>query len=260
MITSTDNKRLKNISLLLKKASARKQQSLFIAEGERLLFETPSDLIDSVFAAESFAAKPENEEKLKKLCPEYEVVKDEVFNKIADTVTPQGVLGVIRQPGWNLGELLSNEKNDFILILNGVQDPGNLGTMMRTAEGAGVSFVLADKNTVDLFNPKVVRATMGSIFRLPFVVTEDLKGALGALKNRGVITYAAHLKGERSYFECDYKRPTAFIIGNEGNGIEDEIANAAGELIKIPMGGKLESLNAAMSAGILMYEVLRQRS
>jgi len=143
--------------------------------------------------------------------------------------------------------------------LESIQDPGNLGTMLRTGEGAGISGVIMNQTTVDLFNPKTIRSTMGSIYRVPFYVTKDLKSTIKDLKSQGILVYAAHLKGTLCYDEPDYKMPTAFMIGNEGNGLSDEIAECADTYIKIPMQGKVESLNAAISATLLMYETNRQR-
>ena len=115
------------------------------------------------------------------------------------------------------------------------------------------------RDTVDIFNPKTIRSTMGSIYRMPFLYTEDLKKDISELQKEGVHFYAAHLKGKASYDEADYQKPSAFLIGNEGNGLTDEITALADHKIKIPMKGKVESLNAAVSATILMYETMRQR-
>lgn len=151
------------------------------------------------------------------------------------------------------------QENGIWLILENVQDPGNLGTMFRTGEGAGISGVIMDKCTVDIYNPKTIRSTMGSIFRLPFYITEDLHETIRQLQRRKICVYAAHLEGSVCYDEPDYRTGTAFLIGNEGNGLTAETTRLADAYIRIPMGGQLESLNAAMAAGILMYEANRQR-
>ena len=152
-----------------------------------------------------------------------------------------------------------NKEQPHILILESIQDPGNLGTMIRTGEGAGISGIIMNKTTVDIFNPKTVRATMGSLYRVPFFIAEDLTEAIAKLKENGIRLYAAHLKGKMSYDKPDYTNPCGFLIGNEGNGLSDEIADLADNYIKIPMAGKVESLNAAISATLLMYECSRQR-
>ncbi len=177
---------------------------------------------------------------------------------MSDTVTPQGILAVIRMPEYTLQDVLCGDET-HLLILENVQDPGNLGTMFRTGEGAGVSGLILSRDTVDVFMPKVIRSTMGAIFRVPFVIAEDLQETLAEVQAAGVKLYAAHLRGEQMYDAYDYTGATGFLIGNEGNGLTDETADQADVYIRIPMGGKLESLNAAMAAGILMYEVNRQR-
>ena len=188
----------------------------------------------------------------------YEIVSDNVFKSVSDTQTPQGILCVIKKPEYALEEMLKGEQT-HLLILESIQDPGNLGTMVRTGEGAGITGVIMNQTTVDLFNPKTIRSTMGSIYRVPFFVTKDLAGTISLLKEQQVNVYAAHLKGTLSYDEPDYKKKTAFLIGNEGNGLSDEIADLADTYIKIPMQGQVESLNAAISASLLMYETGRQR-
>ena len=154
---------------------------------------------------------------------------------------------------------LLKKKNPMFLVLEDLQDPGNLGTMLRTGEGAGISGVIMNQSTVDLFNPKTIRSTMGSIYRVPFFVTDDLEQTILELKSQGIKVYAAHLKGTLCYDEPDYRGPSAFLIGNEGNGLSDVVADCADTYIKIPMQGQVESLNAAISAALLMYETSRQR-
>ena len=144
-------------------------------------------------------------------------------------------------------------------VLHQLQDPGNAGTIIRTGEGAGVSGVFLTKTCVDITNPKVIRATMGSVYRIPFLYVEDVVSLKQQLQDRGIRFFAAHLQGKNSYDREDYKGGTAFLIGNEGKGLTDQAAEAADCLIRIPMCGQVESLNAAMAAGILMYEAARQR-
>ena len=152
-----------------------------------------------------------------------------------------------------------DEKAPFLMILEDLQDPGNMGTILRTAEGAGVTGIILSKNCVDLYNPKVIRSTMGSIYRMP-VMQADLLEILPVLKENKIQTYAAHLKGKNWYHEEDYTEGTAFFIGNEGNGLSDELSDSADCLIKIPMEGKVESLNAAIASAVLMYEAHGQRA
>lgn len=145
------------------------------------------------------------------------------------------------------------------MILETVQDPGNLGTILRAGEGAGITGVLMDENTADIYNPKVIRSTMGSIYRVPFVTAAQLPQALSSLKKQGIRLFAAHLDGKQDYDQADYKGNTGFLIGNESRGLSEETAALADTLIKIPMEGNVESLNAAVAASVLMFESSRQR-
>jgi TrmH family RNA methyltransferase len=145
------------------------------------------------------------------------------------------------------------------MVLDNLQDPGNLGTIVRTAEGAGVDAVFMSKETVDIYNPKTIRSTMGSIYRMPVVYVEDVVELLESFRQKGIKSYAAHLQGEHSYDQENYTEGTAILIGNEGNGLRDEVSEKADIWVQIPMKGQVESLNAAIAASIMMFEVSRQR-
>lgn len=255
MITSTANKQVKNIIQLIKKAKERQAQKVFLAEGIRFFEEIPKERLRNVYVSESFLHKRESTEKLKGI--EYEAVSDAVFQRMSDTKTPQGILAVVRQPEYELEDLLMG-KQTHLFILEGIQDPGNLGTIFRTGEGAGVTGIVMS-GCADLFAPKTVRATMGSICRMPFYITRNLQKTITTIKEKEIPIYAAHLKGEKYYDAFNYQGAAAFMIGSEGNGLSEETAGRADIYLKIPMGGQLESLNAAMAAGIFMYEVNRQR-
>ncbi len=260
MIESTSNAGVKLVIGLKEKAKNRKKENAFVVEGPRMVFETPVHLLKKVYVAESFDFGVEEERKLLSLVQQsvtVEEVTDKVMKAMTDTVTPQGILAVVEKPEYKLSDLLAD--TPLLLVLETIQDPGNLGTIIRTAEGAGVTGIVMSKDTVDLFSPKVVRSTMGSLYRMPFYVAEDLPATVLELKEKGITFFAAHLQGKKCYDENDYRKPTAFFIGNEGNGLSDEIAALADEKILIPMAGQLESLNAAMAAGILSYEAARVR-
>ncbi len=256
MITSVSNERVKNVALLQKKARARKEQDCFVVEGARMAGEAEEDRLIEAFASESFLRRPENEALCARL--HAEPVSDRVMEAMSDTRTPQGIIAVIRRREAKPREMISSPA-PLILLLEHLQDPGNLGTILRTGEGAGVSGVLMSEDTVDIYNPKVIRSTMGSIYRVPFAYVPDLGRAAEELKGQGVHLYAAHLAGERSYDEEDYRRAAAFMIGNEGAGLSSSLAGMADGLVRIPMRGRVESLNAAVSAAILLYEADRQR-
>lgn len=254
MITSTANSRIKQVVQWQSKAKERKKDGVYLVEGLKMYQEAPAEDILEVYVSEDAESKVRELDK-----HSYEVVSTEVFRKMSDTQTPQGVLTVLRQPSYSLDELL-NRPTPLFVILENLQDPGNLGTILRTGEGAGVTGVVMTEQTVDIFNPKTIRATMGSIYRVPFVYISDIADTLKKLHEKGVHTYAAHLEGSTYYDTFSFREPTAFIIGNEGNGLRRETAEMAEHYLKIPMEGQVESLNAAMATGLLMYETHRQRS
>ena len=264
MITSSANSRVKQVIQWQTKAKERKKAGVFLTEGFKMYEEAPLESILEVYVAESALAFLEKmdakvektAEKLKKTG--YEVVADSLFKKMADTQTPQGILCVVKQPEYRLEEILKQDR-PLLMILENLQDPGNLGTIIRTGEGAGVTGVIMTAKTVDIFNPKVIRATMGSVFRVPFLYVEDMEDTLKKLKEKGIRTYAAHLAGREYYDSFSFTGGTAFLIGNEGNGLEKKTADLADSYLKIPMEGKVESLNAAIAASLLMYEAQRQR-
>ncbi len=261
MITSTANKKVKLIVQWQTKSRQRKQDGVFLAEGFKMYEEAPRELIREVYISETALGKARGDDKLfgKLQQTGYEEVTEEVFARISDTQTPQGVLTVLDRPQYLLEELVARE-NPFFVILENLQDPGNLGTIVRTGEGAGITGVIMTEQTVDLFNPKTIRATMGSIYRVPFVYVKDLEYTMKLLRERGVRSYAAHLQGTTYYQNMSFREPTAFLIGNEGNGLTDETARLADAYVKIPMEGSVESLNAAVATALLMYDVHRQRT
>ena len=256
MITAASNSRVKRLVQLNQKAKLRRTEDVFLVEGVKMFLEAPPEKLKEVYVSESFLEHCSCREQLEKTC--YEVVSDAVFDKISDTCTPQGILCVMEQFHYNMKELLQ-KKAPLFLVLENIQDPGNLGTMLRTGEGAGVDGVIMSRDTVDIYNPKVIRATMGSIYRVPFFYTQNLAQTIRELDAAGINTYAAHLKGKQWHTQADYTKGTAFLIGNEGNGLKEETAELANSYIRIPMEGKVESLNAAIAAAILMYEAGRQR-
>lgn len=267
MISSTANGRVKQVVSWQTKARERKKDGIFIVEGVRMYEEAPVEWIKETYVSEKFlkqimADKGRGDviwQKLQKTG--YEEVTEEVFSKMSDTQTPQGILCVVKRPIYNIEEMLSKkeENSPLLLVLEDLQDPGNLGTILRTGEGAGISGVIMSRDTVDVYNPKTIRSTMGSVYRVPHIYVEDIGSVLEILKGRGICTYAAHLAGKTYYDAFDFRKPCAFLIGNEGNGLKKETADRADHYLKIPMEGKVESLNAAMSAGLLVYEAHRQR-
>lgn len=269
MITSLSNEKVKYVRELATKARFRRKEGCYIAEGIKMFLEAPEDDIRKVYVSEHLynvlhyePDLPKNyricQEKLDRLT--FEIVLDPVFEKMAGTVTPQGILSLVRITRYSLEQLLEAEGKRLFVILENIQDPGNLGTILRTAEAAGVTGLIISSDSVSIHNPKVIRSTMGAIYRVPFVYTDDLPYVIGVLKDIGIQVYAATLSGNtKEYDAYDYRPETAFIIGNEGNGLSEETISRATAQIYIPMAGQGESLNASMAAGILMYEANRQR-
>ena len=256
-ITSTSNSQVKNVIALMKKSKARMEQGLFVVEGIKMFQELPDGWVDQVDVSESFEAAG-SMDAVRKICDPL-VVTDKVFAAMTDTCTPQGVLALVRQPVWELEQMISLSACPFFLILEQLQDPGNLGTILRTAEAAGCTGIVMSRDTVDIYNPKVIRSTMGAVYRVPFFYADRLEETVIRLREKGFMIYGAHLHGAVS-FECpDYKVPCACMIGNEGNGLTEPLASLAHQRIRIPMEGKAESLNAAVSAALIMYEAYRQR-
>lgn len=260
MITSGSNAKVKQVVQWQNKAKERRDAGIFLTEGFKLFREAPEEHVREVYLTEDALEKLESDAVLKEKIRHtgHEIVTGDIFSKMSDTKTPQGILCVMRRPEYTLDQLL-DASAPLLVVLENLQDPGNLGTILRTGEGAGITGVILGRETVDLFNPKAIRATMGSIFRVPFVCVEDLAQTILTMQSRGVRTYAAHLSGKNLYDSFSFPGGTAFLIGNEGNGLSPGIAKLADELLRIPMEGRVESLNAAVAASLLIYEVYRQR-
>lgn len=181
-------------------------------------------------------------------------VTENVFNVLTDVDTPQGILAVIKkQKAKDI-----DEQADYIVALDGVQDPGNLGTILRTMDSANLSQLIVSKNTVDAYSPKVVRSTMGSIYRVNVIEVEDLKTVLDNLKKKGFETVVTSLDTDNSIYDVDYSKKIV-VIGNEANGVSKEIQEQADKKVKITMLGKTESLNVSVATGIMIYEYVRQK-
>lgn len=253
MITSASNSRIKQVSALVRKSREREETGLFTAEGVRIFSEIPENLLKEVYVSESF----EKENQAFLAGRDYETVSDSVFEKLCDTKSPQGILAVVKKPEADFRKMLSG--NPLLVILEDLQDPGNLGTIFRTAEGAGASGIILSGKCADIYSPKCIRSTMGSVFRVPFVISDDLTETAEELKKAGIRVLAAHLKGKVSYTREDYRTGCAICIGNEGRGLSDALAGAASALVTIPMEGQLESLNAAVAAALLLYKAHEQR-
>ena len=252
MITSTTNQQVKHVQKLQKSSKYRSEMGLFVVEGWRMLQEIPEDFVEKIYLLESESSGLTNIG-LDKVT----TVSDQVLKAMSREVSPQGIIGIAKMKPVDY-ELTSGE-NPLIVALDCVQDPGNLGTIIRTAEAAGVDQVILSKGTVDLYNPKVVKSTMGAIYRMSIMKDVDLVDYLQAMKKKNIAVYAAHLEGEIDHFHFNYTQGTCFVMGNEGNGLSDVVAKQTSDYLKIPMQPEAESLNVAMATGILIYEAVRQR-
>lgn len=259
MISSTANPQIKNIIQLQKKSKERFKQGLFVIEGIKMFEESLEyGNVVKAYVANSLYEEiiREKEDYFKQIA--YEVVTDAVFKEISDTLTPQGILAIVKMPKYSLEDMIRAKQTNLVL-LEDIRDPGNLGTILRTAEGAGFSGIILSKESVDMYNPKVIRSTMGAIYRVPFFYVDNFLETLAYLKEHDITIYAAHLQSDYHYDEVTYEDRCAIMIGNEANGLSDDSSKCSSKYIKIPMMGKVESLNAAVATSILMYEIYRQR-
>ena len=256
IITSKDNEFIKNIKKL-KDKKYRDERNEFIVEGIKMVGEAIKEEanIKNIIICDDCYNNCEIPSELK-----YEIAKrkityvsQKVFDTITDVTNPQGILAVVEKNKVNDIDY----KQDFFLILDDIQDPGNIGTILRTADSINLNQIIVSNKTADAFNPKVVRSTMGAIFRINVIVCEDLSSVISQLKKHKVKIAATDLKTDKSIYDVDYKK-TAVIIGNEANGVSEKLLERADVKIKIPMTGKTESLNAAVATGIILYEKQRQ--
>lgn len=256
-ISSKDNEKIKYTKSLLK-TKGRTSESKFIIEGYRILtlaVECNAD-IDYVFINEDFEQKEEHVEFVQVLEQKKIRVyktKNTIFNELVDTQNTQGILAVVKFKKKTLENDLTDDSN-FVLILDRIQDPGNMGTIIRTADAAGVDTIIALKGCVDIYNPKVIRSTMGSIFGMNIInATQEESIRLLKLKNFDIVS--SYLDTDNFYNEIEYNYKVALVIGNEANGVNEDLISKSDVLVKIPIYGKAESLNAAISSAILMYEI-----
>ena len=253
LISSLQNAFIKK-AVGLKQRKNRDISGLFIIEGEKFINEVPNDWDCEIIIAESFrgdTSRYEHRENVR-------FVTDTVFRAISDTVTPQGILTIVRRKDYKL-EILDDIAKPFILLCEDMQDPGNLGTLLRTADAAGCDCVMLTKGSVDVYNPKVLRATAGSVFHIPVIERVEIADAVTQLRERGIRVFAASPSGGIPVYEINLAQQCAIMIGNESRGLSSRAFALADETICIPMPGRAESLNASAAAAMLIYEAVRQR-
>jgi len=254
IIQSSQNKIIKNV-LSLKEKKYRDECNCFIVEGLKFVDEIPNDWnIHSFIVSEQFANSKALNKYLEKA--KIYVVSDNLFTKLSDTKTPQGILAICEQKKYTLS---LDRHNHFIVFAEKISDPGNLGTLIRTADAAGCDAVIISENSTDVYSNKTIRATAGSIFHIPIIKGASVENTVATLKEHNVKLIAAHLKGKIAPYEVNMNTSIAFLIGNESNGLSEQCSGNADILVKLPMIGKAESLNASVACGILLYEVVRQR-
>lgn len=257
-ISSKDNKNLKLIRQL-KRKSFRTEHKQFIAEGKRIVLEAfeyaPKQIFCIAASEDFFAAEPAIIEKAEGLCERVYIVPQNIFNDLSDTDTPQGIMAVINMP---VQGFIPNNNTNGIIVLDGVSEPGNMGTVIRTAEALGFDGIYLMKGCTDIYSPKTVRATMGSIFRMRFRDNCSLDD-INALKDSGFSVISTTPAGDIALESFLAPKSFAVVIGNEAHGVSDDILNLSDFKIRITMDGMAESLNAAVAAGIAMHWLKNSR-
>ena len=258
VITSKENETIKNIKKL-KDKKFRDEAGLYIIEGIKMIEEAIEEKasIKKILICEECLTTGDLEQKILYEIAKYDCiyVNSKVYNFLTDVVAPQGIMAVVEKPSKDT-EIDYSE--DIILALDGIQDPGNLGTILRTADSVKLKQIIVTKNTADSYNPKVVRSTMGAILRIKIIETEDLAKTLKEAKKNKFKIVATSLDTNESIYDISYNKKV-IVIGNEANGVSKEIQELADNRVKIPMLGKTESLNASVATGIMLYEYVRQK-
>lgn len=248
IIISKDNEIIKNIKKLKEK---KYRLDSYIVEGIKMVKEAINENQEIALIAIREDFKIDFDTKKIKIV----TISNKIFNDISDVKTPQGILAVIKKNQNNQIETNS----DYILALDSLQDPGNMGTIIRTADSANINQIIINKTTVDPYSPKVIRSTMGAIYRTNIIEVEDLKATLKEMKLKGFQIITTDLKATQSIYDINYNNKTVVVIGNEANGVSQEILQTADKKVIIPMLGKTESLNASIAASIMIYEYVRQK-
>ncbi|BCB96726.1 RNA methyltransferase TrmH [Dissulfurispira thermophila] len=266
-ITSPVNAIIKE-ALKIKQKYARYRHEAFFIEGPHLIemaVASPHVEIKRVFFTEEFSNKKEGQRLLRliissiKCQPPRDIfirVSEQVLNKLSDTETPQGIAAVMSCKIARL-DGISFKEVPFLVVCDGIQDPGNLGTIIRVSDAAGADAVIILPNTCDAFMPKAIRATAGSLFNIP-IIYSGLETLFDFIESKNISLYAADVHAQMSIYEFDFKLPVAIAFGNEAHGVSEVLLKRAKGL-KIPILGKAESLNVAMAASVCLYEVVRQR-
>lgn len=257
-ITSKENEFIKHVKKL-KDKKYRDINNQYVIEGIKLVAEAIQEKapISQIVLCDDCEKNSAISKELMYEIAKYECiyVAEKTFKYLSEVQTPQGILAIIER---NKQDTEIDYTQDMIVALDNVQDPGNLGTILRTVDSIGLSQILVSKGTTDAYNPKVVRSTMGAIFRVKIIECEDLKQTLKEVKKHKFKIVVSSLQTENTIYDIDYNKKI-IIIGNEANGVQEQIQELADEKVKIPMIGKTESLNASVATGIILYEYVRQK-
>ena len=258
VISSKDNELIKHIKKL-KDKKYRDESNEYIIEGVKLIEEAVKEnsKIKKIIICEDTTRTYEIPTNIMLGIAKYECVyvTDKIFNSITQVTNPQGIMAIIEK---NSNDAEIDFTQDIIVALDDVQDPGNLGTILRTVDSIGLNQIIVSKETADAFNPKVVRSTMGAIFRVKIIEVDNLQDTIKQIKKHHFKLMVTSLQTDNSIYDIEFKKKI-IVIGNEANGVSNEIQNIADEKAKIPMLGRTESLNASVAAGIVMYEYVRQK-
>ena len=254
VITSKDNDIIKSIRKL-KDKKYRDEKNEFIIEGIKLIEEAMEEQVNIKRIVVCDECAEDLPKDLLYKIAKFDViyVPEKIFKLITDVNNPQGILAVVEKN--NIKEI--DFKADFFLILDNIQDPGNMGTILRTADSINLKQIIVANGSSDCYNPKVVRSTMGAIFRVK-VFECDLLKVIKELRKHKVKILSTDLNTEKSIYDVDYNK-TAVVIGNEAKGVSNEVLELSDNTIKIPMQGKTESLNAGVATGIILYEMMRKK-
>jgi RNA methyltransferase, TrmH family len=261
-VSSRENSVVKHLRSLAD-AKVRKKERAFLLEGPKLVEEALRDNREVLLVAASPSLLQRHGKGILKLAESRAVkilwISDRLMDAISESKTPQPVLAVARMKLFSEADLLDSAAG-LLVIGHQLQDPGNLGTIIRTAEAAGAAGVAVTAGTVDFFNSKTIRASMGSILRLPVVQVGDVVEFIQACRRKNYQTVAAVTSSKQTHFDIDLKKPTAVILGQEGAGLPPDILSHVNGLVRIPMSEAIDSLNVSIAAAIILYEAVRQRS
>jgi len=241
----------------LKQKKYRDEYGLFTIEGEKFIDEIPNGIhIESFCLSESYA----------KTHPDFTarspvtILKDSVFNSVSNNKTPQGRIALCRKPRYRLDEVLNKNSGGLFIIADTVADPSNLGAIVRTSYAAGASGVIISKASAELYSPKTLQAAAGAVFRLPIIENADIGQIIRVLREKGVGVIAACPKARTNLYEADLTKPIAVIIGNESNGVSEDVLSQTDDTVFIPMPGGLQSLNVSAALSVIVFEAVRQRA